>query len=135
MKVFLAGATGAIGRLAVPVLLEAGQEVTAVARSDDKARGLAEQGATPVRVSIFDHEALVPAFAGHDAVVNIATHIPPVRQSGACPPGPRTTGSAGTVPRPWPMPRRQQVSADTCRSRSPSPTGSGRCVDRRGREP
>ncbi len=82
MKVFLAGAMGAIGRLAVPVLLEAGHEVTAVARSDDKAQGLAEQGATPVRVSIFDHEALVPAFAGHDAVVNIATHIPPVRQSG-----------------------------------------------------
>jgi nucleoside-diphosphate-sugar epimerase len=81
MKVFLAGATGAIGRLAVPALLEAGHEVTAVARSDDKARGLAEQGATPVRVSIFDPEALVPAFAGHDAVVNIATHIPPVRQA------------------------------------------------------
>jgi 2-alkyl-3-oxoalkanoate reductase len=33
-------------------------------------------------VSIFDHEALVPAFAGHDAVVSIATHIPSVRQSG-----------------------------------------------------
>jgi nucleoside-diphosphate-sugar epimerase len=81
MKVFVAGATGAIGRFAVPALVEAGHEVTGVARSDDKARRLAEQGATPLRVSIFDAEALVRAVAGHDAVVNIATRIPPVRQA------------------------------------------------------
>jgi nucleoside-diphosphate-sugar epimerase len=32
-------------------------------------------------VSIFDAEALAPVVAGHDAVVNIATHVPPTRQA------------------------------------------------------
>ncbi|HEX8804011.1 MAG TPA: NAD(P)H-binding protein, partial [Acidimicrobiales bacterium] len=82
MKVFVAGATGAIGRFAVPALRGAGHDVTAVARSDAKAQELREQGATAVTASIFDREALVPLVAGHDAVVQIATHIPPTRQAG-----------------------------------------------------
>jgi nucleoside-diphosphate-sugar epimerase len=81
MKIFLAGGTGAIGRYAVPALVEAGHDVTAVARTDQKAEALTAQGATPVRVSIFDAEALAPVVAGHDAVVNIATHVPPTRQA------------------------------------------------------
>jgi nucleoside-diphosphate-sugar epimerase len=82
MKIFVAGGTGAIGRHAVPALVGAGHDVTAVARSDHKAGALSAQGATPVRVSIFDAEALAPVVAGHDAVVNIATHVPPTRQAG-----------------------------------------------------
>lgn len=35
-----------------------------------------EQGGAPVMVSIFDREALSRAFAGHDAVVNLATSMP-----------------------------------------------------------
>jgi nucleoside-diphosphate-sugar epimerase len=81
MKVFVAGGTGAIGRYAVPALVGAGHDVTAVARTDRKAEALSAQGATPVRVSIFDAEALAPVMAGHDAVVNIATHVPPTRQA------------------------------------------------------
>jgi nucleoside-diphosphate-sugar epimerase len=81
MKVFVAGGTGAIGRHAVPALLGAGHDVTAVARSDQKAEALTAQGAAPVRVSIFDAEALAPVVAGHDAVVNIATHVPPTRRA------------------------------------------------------
>jgi uncharacterized protein YbjT (DUF2867 family) len=34
MKIFVAGATGAIGRLLVPRLLEAGHEVTGTTRTD-----------------------------------------------------------------------------------------------------
>jgi uncharacterized protein YbjT (DUF2867 family) len=34
VKVFLAGATGAIGRSLVPQLIEAGHEVTAITRSE-----------------------------------------------------------------------------------------------------
>jgi 2-alkyl-3-oxoalkanoate reductase len=44
MRVFVAGATGAIGRPLIPQLLEAGHEVTALARTPAKARVLEEQG-------------------------------------------------------------------------------------------
>jgi nucleoside-diphosphate-sugar epimerase len=78
MKLFLAGATGAIGRHAVPALVAAGHEVTAVARSDAKAAWLRERGAHPVSVSIFDRAQLADVVTGQDAVVNLATRIPAV---------------------------------------------------------
>jgi nucleoside-diphosphate-sugar epimerase len=77
MKVFVTGATGAIGGCAVPALVAAGHQVTALARSDAKAHLLRGQGATPVSVSLFDRRALAGVFDGHDAVVNLATALPP----------------------------------------------------------
>ena len=77
MKVFVIGGTGAIGRHAVSALIAAGNEVSALARSAEKAEGLEAKGAKPVMVSMFDREALTRALAGHDAVVNLATAIPP----------------------------------------------------------
>lgn len=77
MKVFVSGATGAIGSRVVPALVGAGHEVTGVARSDAKAEQLRAAGATPARVDLFDPPALVDAVAGHDAVCNLATNIPP----------------------------------------------------------
>ena len=76
MKVFVAGATGVVGRRLVPLLVESGAEVTGVARSDAKAAQLEKQGAAPVRVDLFDPAAVDSAVAGHDAVINMATHIP-----------------------------------------------------------
>lgn len=81
MKVFVAGATGAIGRFAVPALVAAGHQVTGVARTEAKAAQLVAQGATPATVSIFDRDALAAALAGHDAIVNVATHIPPTSEA------------------------------------------------------
>ena len=78
MKVFVAGGTGAIGGHAVPALIAAGHTVTALARSPGKAAELRDRGAEPVRVSIFDPAALTEAMAGHDAVVNLASAIPPM---------------------------------------------------------
>lgn len=78
MKVFVAGGTGAIGSHAVPALIAAGHAVSALARSPEKAAELSEQGAEPVRVSIFDRVGLTEAMAGHDAVVNLASAIPPM---------------------------------------------------------
>lgn len=75
-KVFVLGGTGAIGRHALPALLAAGHEVTALARTPEKAAAVRAQGATPVTVSMFDRAALAAAFAGHDAVVNLATAMP-----------------------------------------------------------
>jgi len=80
VKVFVAGGTGAIGGHAVPALIAAGHAVTALARSDERAVRLSEQGAAPVRVSIFDRVALTRAMAGHAAVVNLASAIPPMTQ-------------------------------------------------------
>jgi nucleoside-diphosphate-sugar epimerase len=77
MKVFVAGGTGAIGRHAVPALVRAGHEVTALARTPQKAALLRTQRAAPTTVSIFDQTALTGAFTGHDTVVNLASAIPP----------------------------------------------------------
>ncbi len=76
MKIFVAGATGVIGRRLLPLLIDAGSEVTAVARSKAKAELLTKQGATPVSVSLFDAEALKAAVAGHNTVINVTTRIP-----------------------------------------------------------
>lgn len=80
MKVFVAGATGVLGRRAVAALLDAGHEVSAVARSPEKADFVRRLGATPVTVDLFDADAVRDAVSGHDAVVNLATKIPPLRK-------------------------------------------------------
>lgn len=76
MRVFVTGGTGAIGGYAVPALVAAGHEVTAMARSDAKAEVLRQQGATPVQVSLFDRDGLSAAFRDHEAVVNLASALP-----------------------------------------------------------
>lgn len=76
MRVFVTGGTGAIGGYAVPALIGAGHAVTALARTEAKATALRARGATPVLVSLFDRAALSDAFAGHDAVVNLASALP-----------------------------------------------------------
>ena len=78
MKVFVTGGTGAIGRFAIPELVGAGHDVHALARNDAKSAQLEAQGATPVRVSMFDEGELKDAFTGVDAVCNLATAIPPL---------------------------------------------------------
>lgn len=76
MRVFVTGATGALGTAAVAALLADGHEVTALARSDDKARALQQAGATPARVRLFDQAEMTSALDGQDAVCNLATSIP-----------------------------------------------------------
>lgn len=76
MRIFVAGATGVIGRRLIPLLIDAGSEVTAVARSKAKGNQLTEQGATPVTLNLFDPQAVKDAVAGHNTVINVATHIP-----------------------------------------------------------
>ena len=81
MRVFVTGATGAIGRRAVPALVAAGHQVTGVARSPGKAEQITAAGAVAVSLDVFDPSALRPAVAGHDAVVNLATHLPPASKA------------------------------------------------------
>jgi nucleoside-diphosphate-sugar epimerase len=76
MKAFVAGATGVLGRRAVALLVAAGHDVSALARSEARAELVRALGARPVRVDVFDPDALRPAVTGHDVVCNLATHIP-----------------------------------------------------------
>ena len=80
-KVFVAGATGVLGKRAVKALVEAGHQVTAVARTAEKAEQVRAAGARPVTIDLFDVDAVTAAVAGHDVVVNLATHIPPLTQA------------------------------------------------------
>jgi nucleoside-diphosphate-sugar epimerase len=102
MRVFVTGGTGAIGRPAVSALVDAGHTVSALARTPDRAAWLQERGARPVAVSLFDREGLALAFAGHDAVANLASAMPStarfVRPSAwAATQRIRTEGSAAVV--------------------------------------
>jgi nucleoside-diphosphate-sugar epimerase len=58
MRVFVAGAAGAIGRQLIPMLIEAGHEVTGTTRSSDRAAWLEEVGAHPAMLDVFDAAAL-----------------------------------------------------------------------------
>lgn len=76
MRIFITGATGVIGSRAVPLLLQAGHTVTAASRSEHNREALRRAGAAPVNVDLFDVNSVRRVIAGHDAVINLATHIP-----------------------------------------------------------
>ena len=78
MKVFVAGATGVLGRPTVRALVEAGHEVRGTARGIEKAEMLRSFGAEPVEVDLFDPNALRTGVAGSEAVLHFATKIPPI---------------------------------------------------------
>ena len=61
MKIFLAGAGGAIGRRLTPLLRSAGHTVFGTTRAADKAEALRALGAEPVVVDVFDAQALARA--------------------------------------------------------------------------
>src|ERR1700744_1806761 len=63
MRVFVAGATGAIGRQLVPRLVAAGHEVHAMTRSESKRAMLWELGAVPVVADALDAEQVAEAVA------------------------------------------------------------------------
>ena len=70
MRVFLAGAAGAIGRRLVPLLLRAGHEVTGTTRSAESASELARAGVVPAVLDGFDAQAVTAAVgAAKPAVV------------------------------------------------------------------
>ncbi len=61
MRVFVAGATGVVGRPLVSALIAAGHEVTGSTRSPAKAAALHDLGATPVIVDGLDRRAVLDA--------------------------------------------------------------------------
>ena len=77
MHVFIAGASGAIGRSLIPSLVERGHEVTATTRSSERARELETLGARAAVVDGLDREAVVRAVraASPDAIVHQMTAL------------------------------------------------------------
>ena len=76
MRVFVAGASGVIGRPLLPLLVEAGHEVAGLTRSQGElVRSL---GAQPVVCDVFDREALIAAVHAFepDALVHLLTDLP-----------------------------------------------------------
>lgn len=76
MKIFLTGASGVVGRRVVPLLLEARHQVTVMAHAPEKRRALERLGAHGTEVTLFDRQGLKHAVAGHEAIINLATHMP-----------------------------------------------------------
>jgi len=80
MKVFLAGATGVIGRPLIGLLRAAGHEVTGTTRSTAKIAEIEKLGATGVAVDAFDADGLKRAVvaARPDVVIHQLTDLPDI---------------------------------------------------------
>jgi nucleoside-diphosphate-sugar epimerase len=78
MRIFLAGATGVIGRRLALLLRDAGFEVTGTTRNRAKASWLQSAGVTPVVVNVFDIDAVARAMteARPDVVIHQLTDLP-----------------------------------------------------------
>lgn len=78
MRIFLAGATGVVGRHLVPLLREAGHVVIGTTRSPERAERLGAQGVQAEILDALDREATVKAVikAQPDAIVHQLTAIP-----------------------------------------------------------
>ena len=76
MRLFVTGATGVVGRRAVPLLLSQGHSVTAGVRQTASRVGVAQKELDYVPVDLFDLRELRRAVAGHDAIINLATQMP-----------------------------------------------------------
>jgi nucleoside-diphosphate-sugar epimerase len=76
--IFLAGATGAIGRKLVPLLAQAGFTVYGATRKAERLDSLRRAGAIPVMVDVFDGEALKSALAAAKpgVVIHQLTDLP-----------------------------------------------------------
>ncbi|WP_198088445.1 NAD(P)-dependent oxidoreductase [Variovorax sp. E3] len=77
-KVFLAGATGAVGTALIPLLIGAGYTVYGGTRRADRAAALEARGAHPVVVDVFDAPALEAALVriAPWAVIHQLTDLP-----------------------------------------------------------
>ena len=81
MRVFVTGATGALGRHLVPGLVAAGHEVTATTRTPGKVAQLRAAGAEPVVVDGLDREAVIAAVraAAPEVIVHQMTALAGLR--------------------------------------------------------
>jgi nucleoside-diphosphate-sugar epimerase len=81
MRVFVTGATGAVGRYLVPELVAAGHQVTATTRSPGKFAQLREAGAEPAAMDGLDREAVIAAVraAAPEVIIHQMTALADMR--------------------------------------------------------
>src|SRR5215210_7903387 len=63
MKILVAGATGALGKQLVPLLVARGHEVVGMTRSESKREAIRDRGATPAVADALDAEQVARAVA------------------------------------------------------------------------
>jgi nucleoside-diphosphate-sugar epimerase len=78
VRIFVAGASGVIGRHLVPLLVEGGHDVAGMTRTPEKVDWLRHVGAEPVLCDVFERDALLRAVASFspDVVVHQLTDLP-----------------------------------------------------------
>ncbi|GGJ06107.1 NAD-dependent epimerase/dehydratase family protein [Paenibacillus hunanensis] len=67
MKIFVAGASGVIGKLLLPQLVEAGHEVIGMTRKEEQKSSIEQAGARAVLADVFDREQMM----------NVLSHVQP----------------------------------------------------------
>ena len=76
MKIFIAGATGVLGRRVTQGLIYSGHQVVALSRSYDNDYVITKLGANPRRSDLFDSHSLISGSSGCDAILHLATSVP-----------------------------------------------------------
>jgi nucleoside-diphosphate-sugar epimerase len=78
VKIFVAGATGVIGRRLIPLLVERGYDVVGMSRSQERAGSLADHGARGVVANVYDTQRLRRILADEkpEIVIHELTDIP-----------------------------------------------------------
>ncbi len=87
MRVFVAGASGVVGRGLVPLLVADGHDVSGTTRRPERARDLRSMGARAVIVDAFDRTALVEAVTASrpDVVIHELTDLGGIEPGGPFP--------------------------------------------------
>ena len=109
MRIFLTGGTGYIGTAVLDALVRAGHDVTALVRTNEKARGVTKRGAYPVIGNLSEPESYRAAAEAQDGYIHTAFdshsgHGPAVEQKAleillAAAKRPRTAGSTAPAKR------------------------------------
>jgi len=78
VRIFLAGASGAIGRRLTPLLMTTGHQITGMTRNPASARALEASGIRPALVDVFDSDAVKAAMiaAAPDVIIHQLTDLP-----------------------------------------------------------
>jgi nucleoside-diphosphate-sugar epimerase len=76
MRIFIAGATGVLGRRLIKQFVQKGHKVVGLAHGEKSVDLITQLGAEPVRSSIFDSDELARAVGRADVVIHAATSVP-----------------------------------------------------------
>lgn len=110
MRVFVAGATGVLGRRIVRQLVARGHVAVGLVRTDASERTIRSLGAEPRRANLFDEESLTKAAEGCSVVIQAATAIPTKVRTG---------------PRDWVMNDRIRREGTRCLTAAAGRVGAG----------